>query len=134
MRVAFHLNKLESPTSKDALSAKFDWNCPSGFWEEDFKISSMYLCYFMIISHWKRIGPFIWTNLNPLQPIMLCATAKFGWNWPIEKMKMWKVYNDNDRQLTSPRWAKNTVYLKSKWWAPPLIKMTPTLGLGAFVT
>ena len=23
---------------------------------------------------------FIWTNLNPLHPRMLCA--KFGWNWP----------------------------------------------------
>ena len=27
------------------------------------------------------VGPFIWTNLNPLYPRMLCA--KFGWNWPI---------------------------------------------------
>ena len=25
-------------------------------------------------------GPFIWTNLNPHHPRMLCA--KFGWNWP----------------------------------------------------
>ena len=37
-------------------------------------------CYFVIISPWKRAGPFIWTNLNPLHPRMLCA--KFGWNWP----------------------------------------------------
>ena len=36
--------------------------------------------YFVIISTWKRAGPFIWTNLNPLHPSMLCA--KFGWNWP----------------------------------------------------
>ena len=36
--------------------------------------------YFVIISPWKRAGPFIWTNLNPLHPRMLCA--KFGGNWP----------------------------------------------------
>ena len=34
----------------------------------------------VIISPWKRSGPSIWTNLNPLHPRMLCA--KFGWNWP----------------------------------------------------
>ena len=39
----------------------------------------MYFHYFLIISPWKRAGPFIWTNLNPLHPRMLCA--KFGWNW-----------------------------------------------------
>ena len=35
-------------------------------------------CNFVIISPWKRSGPFIWTNFNPLHPRMLCA--KFGWN------------------------------------------------------
>ena len=30
-----------------------------------FLISSMYFCYFVIISPWKRAGAFIWTNLNP---------------------------------------------------------------------
>ena len=28
----------------------------------------MYLRYFLIISAWKRVRPFIWTNLNPLHP------------------------------------------------------------------
>ena len=47
----------------------------------------MLFCYFIIISPWKRhwpskaqAGPFIWPNLHPLHPRMLCA--KFGWNWP----------------------------------------------------
>ena len=39
----------------------------------------MYFHYFLIISPWKRAGPFIWTNLNPFHPRMLCA--KFGLNW-----------------------------------------------------
>ena len=38
----------------------------------------MYFHYFEIISPWERAGPFLWTNLNPLHPRMLCA--KFGWN------------------------------------------------------
>ena len=47
------------------ISAKFDWNWPRAS-EEYFLKSSMYLHYFVIISPWKRAGPFIWTNLNPL--------------------------------------------------------------------
>ena len=39
----------------------------------------MYFRYFVFISPWKRAGPFIWTNLNPLHPRMLCA--KFDWKW-----------------------------------------------------
>ena len=33
----------------------------------------MYFRFFIIISPWKRAGPFIWTNLNPLHPKMHCA-------------------------------------------------------------
>ena len=47
--------------------------------EKDFLISSLYFCHWVIISPWKRVGSFIWTNLNPLHPRMHCA--KFGWNW-----------------------------------------------------
>ena len=46
------------------------------------KIFKFHQCIFaicVIISPWKRAGPFIWTNLNPLHLRMLCA--KFGWNW-----------------------------------------------------
>ena len=45
-----------------------------------FKIPSMYFHYYIIISPWKRAGPFIWTDLNPLHLRMLCA--KFRWKWP----------------------------------------------------
>ena len=41
-------------------------------------MSSMYFRYFVIIFHWKRTIPFIWTNLNPVHPRM--HGAKFGWN------------------------------------------------------
>ena len=70
---ALHLNKLAPPSPKDALCQV-----------EDFLILSMYFRYFLvIISPWKRAGPFFWTNLNPLFPRMLCA--KFCWNWPMAK-------------------------------------------------
>ena len=69
------LNPLHSRMHCD----KFGWNWPSGSGEELFYILLMYFLYFVIISPLKRSGSFIWTNLNPLHPRMLCA--KFGWNW-----------------------------------------------------
>ena len=48
------------------------------FWRR-FQISSMYFRYFVIISPWKRAWSFIWTNLNPHHPRILCA--KCGWIW-----------------------------------------------------
>ena len=75
---ALHLNKLEFPLPKDALCQVWYWLSGSG--EEDFLNSSIYFRYFVIISPWKKAGPFIWRNLNPPHPRMFCA--KFGWNWP----------------------------------------------------
>ena len=53
---------------------------------EDFEISSMYFRYFVLISPWKKVSPFIWINLNFLYPRMLWfgwnQRRKFGWNWP----------------------------------------------------
>ena len=51
---------------------------PVFFEKKIFLILSMYFHYFVIISPWKMAGPFIWTNVNPLHPRMLCAN--FGWN------------------------------------------------------
>ena len=55
------------------LCAKCGWNSLSGSWEKDFWISSMYFCYFIIISAWKMAWPFIWIYLNSHHPRMLCA-------------------------------------------------------------
>ena len=47
------------------------------------KISKFCQCifrYFVMISPWKRAGPFVWKNLNTLYPTILFA--KFNWNWP----------------------------------------------------
>ena len=66
----------------------------------------------------KRAWPFIWTNLNPLYPRMLCAV--FGWNWPSgsweedENVKSLQVDPDDGQQVIRKahlsfqlRWAKN---------------------------
>ena len=31
---------------------------------------------------WKSVCSFIWTNLNPINPLLLCA--KFGWKWSFD--------------------------------------------------
>ena len=55
-----HLNKLESPSPKDALCQVWLKLAQSpGSGEEDFIILSMYFLYLVIISSWKRAGPFI---------------------------------------------------------------------------
>ena len=54
------------------------------------KISSMIFCYFVIISPWKLVWPFMWTNFVPslveIGPVVL-----------EKKMKLWKVYRQTDR-------------------------------------
>ena len=58
------------------LCDMFSW-----FWRRRFKIwCHQCILTFRLSSPWQRAWPFIWLNLNPLFPKMLCA--KFGWNWP----------------------------------------------------
>ena len=45
-------NKNISATQR-MLCANYGWNRPCGFGEEDFKTSSVYFCYFVIISPWQ---------------------------------------------------------------------------------
>ena len=65
--------------------------------KEDFKISSMYFPYFLIISLGKEHGPlfeqFIFNSLHPM-----ILFAKFNWNWLNlgKQMTMWKVYRQMD--------------------------------------
>ena len=70
--VALHLNKLEFPSPKDALCQVW-LKLAQWFRRRRF----LNFCYSVIISPWKRAGPFFWINLNPLHPRMHCATNKF---------------------------------------------------------
>ena len=50
------------------------------FWRRLFKISSMYICFYVFISPWKKAGPFIWTTWNPLT--QKCIEPSLVENWP----------------------------------------------------
>ena len=68
----------ESPSPKGDFCQV--WLNLAQWFRRRFFNSSMYFCYFVIISPWNRAWSFLWTNLNYLHPRMLCP--KFGWNWP----------------------------------------------------
>ena len=112
--VALHLNKIESLSPK-MLCAKICWYWLSGSGEEDFLISSTHFRYFVIISLWKKVGPFIWRNLNPLY-FVLCG--KFGWNWlggtgedeNVESLQRRTTDNRRSEKLT---WAFSSGELKN---------------------
>ena len=63
--------------------AKIGWNWPSGIGEDNFKISSMYFHHFVIISPWKRTGPFISSYESPsLKDVLYQVWLKFAqWFW-----------------------------------------------------
>ena len=77
--VTLHFNKLESPLPKHAL-CKVWLILAQWFWRRRFLKVVNFFYYFPIISPLGRACLFIWTNLNPLHPGILCA--KFRWNWP----------------------------------------------------
>ena len=71
--------------------AKFGWNWLSGTEKNGF-LNFVDLFFISKLSPFRnRTGPFIWTNLNPLHPKMLCV--KFSWNWlsgSWEEVENWK--------------------------------------------
>ena len=78
---------------------------------------SIYFYYFPIIPPLGRAWPFIWTNLNPLHPGILCA--KFGWNWPGgsgENENVKSLQTDRrtdkltDRQTADDRWLEKLTW------------------------
>ena len=86
-----------NPHHPKMIYAKFGWNCPSGFGEKDLKNLSMYFRYFLIISPWKRAWSFIWKNLNPFQPRMLCA------KYAKRRRRQWQ--RQRRRRITDKFWS-----------------------------
>ena len=98
------------------LCAKFGWNWLSGSGVEFFYMTTMYFSFFIIISPWKRVVPFIWSNLNPLHARMPCA--KFGWNWPSgsgEEDENVKVYRRTDKRTDRQTDEAQKVIKKLTW-------------------
>ena len=127
---ALHLNKLESSSPKDALN-KFGWNWPTGSGEEVFfkLILTMYFRYFIIICPWKKVGLFIWINLNPCHPrCFVPCLVEIG---PVVLEKKWKceqfttTTTDNRQILIRKvhlslwlRWANNIAHHLHKTQPP----------------
>ena len=99
---------LHTPSLKDANNCtRFVWNWPSSSGEgELFKILSMYFCFFIIISPWKRAWPFVWTkwkHLHPSKDAFVPSLDEIGSVF-LEKMIMWKKIK-TDRWKTDNRWS-----------------------------
>ena len=104
---ALYLKKLESPSTNEALNQVF-LKLALWFCRRRFLNLSMYFPYFVIISPWKKAGPFIWTNLNTLQPMMFCA--KFGCNWPIGSGEE----DQNVKSLRKRQWRRQRTNFDQK--------------------
>ena len=108
------------------LCARIGWNWSSDSGEEDFLILSMLFHYFIIISPWKRAGPFIWTNLNSLHPKMRCA--KFGWNWSSGSVEEY----ENVKSLPHRRQRRQRLRQRQRRWTThKLWSETFTLAFGS---
>ena len=61
-------------------------------------------------------GPFISSNLNPLQPRMLCA--QFGWNWPSGSGEEYNVKSlwQQQRQGGQQRWTTDILWSEKLTW------------------
>ena len=97
-----HLNKLESPSLKDALCQvwlKLAQLVKRRRFLNFVNVFLLFGNYFPIISPLGRAWPFIWTILNPLHPGKLCA--KFGWNWPSGS----GGEDENVKSLQTDRWT-----------------------------
>ena len=79
-----NLNNIESLSQKDNL-AKLVY-IAQWFWRRFFKMSHWFFFQNRYFSRLKGTAPFIWTNLNPLHPMIFWA--KFGWNCPLVLEKM----------------------------------------------
>ena len=79
--IALHLNKLESSSHKDALCQVW-LKLPGGSWEEDFKISSIYFHYFVIVS---AFGKGVALYLNKIKSLSTKGTLCQVWL----KLAMW---------------------------------------------
>ena len=78
-----------------------------------FFILSMHFRYFVIISPWKRVGPFIWTNLNPFHPRMLGAILSMYF-WYFVIISPWKMVGPlHMYKLKSP--SSNDAFAKFGW-------------------
>ena len=90
---ALQLNNIIYPPPRDDLCQVWlilsQW-----FWRRRFLKLSMYFRYFVFISTWKRPESFIWIPI--IQGCFAPSLVEIGPVVLENKMKMWKVYDNND--------------------------------------
>jgi hypothetical protein len=91
----------------------------------------MYFYSFTIISPWRRAIPFLWTNLNPLHPRMICAKSCSNWSSGSgEEVENVKIYRRTDRQTDAGQWAIRKAHLSFQLrWAKKYFSRTTGLSL-----
>ena len=85
--------------------AKFGWN-----WLSIFFILSIYFPIFGIISPWKWVWSFIWTNLNPLHP--RCFVLSLVVPVVLEKKMKIEKFTDRRHAIKKAHWAVSLGELK----------------------
>ena len=104
-----------NPLHLSMLCAKFDWNWPSGF-GEDFLNLSMYFCYIVIIYPWKAWAlSYEQTWIPFTQGCFLPSLVEIGPVVLEKKMKMWKVYDNNDNDDDGQRTNFDQKSLRLMW-------------------
>ena len=97
------------------LCAKFGWNWISSSGEEDFfNFVNGFLLFRNYLPLEKGAGPFIWTNVNSLHPLMHCA--KFGWIWPSgpgEDENVKSLDKQIDGQTKDDKWSEKLTWVFS---------------------
>ena len=90
------------------ICAQDGWNWHSGSGEDDFLKSSMYFHYLIIISPWKKEGPFIYKKswISFIQGWFVPSLAEIGPVVLEKKMKMCKVYDNDDEDGQRTNFAK----------------------------
>ena len=94
---ALYFNKLESPSPKDTLCQ--DWlKLAKWFWRRRFlKFVNVFFAILSLSPLEKGAGSFIGTNLNPFtQEWFVPSLVEIGPVVLEKKLKMWKVYDNND--------------------------------------
>ena len=113
-----------NPLHPRMLYAKFGWNWLSGSGEEDFKILSMYFSYFVIISPWKRVGPFIeqtWIPFPSPKDALCQVWLKLAqWSGDDENLKSLRQQWRRQRQRQLRRQRRRPTDNADKFWSEKL--------------
>ena len=79
------------------------WKHPNAVLNTFFFISSLYFCYFVLISDylWNELGPSFENEIYFTQECFVLSLVEIGPVFNLEKMKMWKVYRQTHGRRTT---------------------------------